>query len=289
MSNLASAPIILTGNQRSSTTFLATLLKKHPDGSFGTEDGVIRLAIIWFYYLKNNAQFIRYNRFNEFIQALKIRTKPHHKENAKIMRSLLRSMYEDGSLAKLIQKKDASLFIQTITYKFYKLKFGGKDMLFWGDKYPEYVMMLDQIHKIYPKTKYLFLIRHPLTNIEAISRKTEAAKNQLSRVIYNVEDCLIQYKEWHNEWNTFKSKIPIEQYMELKFEDLLQDPKNYLSSIESFLNISIQPLPYVQNMLKRLNPEKAQYNFDQSVFKEILDLVKKHDLNDILTRYNYSI
>jgi len=288
--NSADTPIILTGNQRSSTTFLATLLKRHPNGSFGTEDGVIRLALIWFYQLRENPEFLRYARFNEFIQTLRIRTKDHHKENSKIMKVLLLEMFSDGRLNKLVKSNDVQRFIRTICYSFYQKKFNSdRKLLFWGDKYPEYVMMLDEIHDVFPKAKYLFLIRHPLTNIEAIHRKTPAAIKQMGRIVSNLEECLFQYKNWHDKWQDFNAKLDSENYIELKFEDLIHNPSDYLRKIESYLKIDIMSKKYKDRMIDNLNPSKANYDFSIPIYQEILELIEKHDLKYLLDIYDYKL
>lgn len=281
------APIILTGNQRSSTTFLATMLKKHPNGSFGTEDGVIRMAILWFYQFKSCPELLRYGRFNEFIQLLRIRTKDHHLYNKRIMKELIREMYDDRSLENLITQQNVENFIRQICYRFYLKKAKTNTPKFWGDKYPEYVMQLDQIREIFPQAKYLYLIRHPYTNIEAIYRKTAAAQKQMGRLIHDLEDCVIQYKRWHQKWQKFK--LEDINYLELKFEDLIADPDSYIQSIESFLDIKLTGRKFVEQMKKNLDKSKSIYSFNTPIYQSIAQLVQEHSMDSFFSQYNYKL
>lgn len=74
MTAMDDAPLLLTGNQRSGTTFTARVIGAPPRAAVGNEDGLIRMAALWFPGMAGpDGAGLPYARFNEFLRALELR------------------------------------------------------------------------------------------------------------------------------------------------------------------------------------------------------------------------
>ena len=104
------------------------------------------------------------------------------------------------------------------------------------DKQLKYPFYIDEVLKISPKSKFLFLVRDPRDNVvTCINRKLGRHLNVAYQASY---------------WNNYFENVTLERlhqkdkFMLVKYEDIVHAPEKHLSQICTFLNIK-----YNENML----------------------------------------
>lgn len=100
----------------------------------------------------------------------------------------------------------------------------------WGDKTPIYASYINTIHRIFPDAKFIHIVRDPFDCAISLLEKYEkeefhidiyfAARNWLRRI---------------NDINVSSRSLPKDRYFELKYEDLVTHPEQYLHDICDFL------------------------------------------------------
>ena len=137
----------------------------------------------------------------------------------------------------------------------------SKNNVIFGDKTPSYIYHLPLLHKIFPKAKFLHIIRDPRD--QAVSAKTAWNKS-----IY------LSASNWYKSISLVKSYVKQNKinYIELKYEDLIVSPKVYLKKIFNFID-----LEFYDDMLKF---SKSVENIGQA---KGYKLIKKNNFNKFNT------
>ncbi len=248
----SAAPIVMTGCQRSGTTLLAKLLKAHPQGAFGIEDGVIRFALQWFGWARDNRHLLPYARFNEFCGLFKLR--PAATVSYARMEALLRTLQEDDAFLALTRAGETEQLIRTICWRYYHPD-GDPRPRFWGDKYPEYLFQLEAIEAVFPKARYIFIKRQPEATVEALVRKLPANRSErlVGKHIYTVDDCARQWAVWNGQWLAFRERIPQERRLEVCYEAFIEAPEAGLDRLGRFVNADLAAAPAVRHLLTSID------------------------------------
>lgn len=101
-----------------------------------------------------------------------------------------------------------------------------------GDKNPHYALFINRLMVVYPKAKFIYLIRDPRPNILSYQ---------------NVDFDLQSLPALAKRWNLYNKAVLkqaekfSEKFLCVKFEDLLQSPKEELQKICQFLGVSYHP------------------------------------------------
>ena len=100
------------------------------------------------------------------------------------------------------------------------------------DKTPRYYLIIDEIYKIYPDAKFIFLFRNP-TNIYSSILKTWC-NNKFSKLYGSHNDLTFGFNkisEAYKKYKDYKNTIAI------RYEDLVSAPNETLKIIQEFLEI----------------------------------------------------
>lgn len=278
------SPIIVLGNQRTSTTFLAHNFNQSSTISFGSEDGVIRLALIWFKTYLNHPELLRYSRISEFLDSLKLRKKDHHTRNFEILSKYFKRINESGELESLLNKKDCYNFIQNICCILYQKKKSSATL--WGDKYPEYLFQIEDILEVFPEAKFIMMTRHPYSNIEALSRKL--SPNGLGKIVRNLNDCVDQYNYWNSCWTNSSLFTNSEQALTIRYEDLMLDTWNTMTRINNFIKVDIFDNLRCEKFQKNIDKNKIYLNTTHKLYDQIEQMCKDNsNISKVCKAYNY--
>jgi len=124
-------------------------------------------------------------------------------------------------------KQTLSYIIREI-YKTYQVEKGEENRL-WGDKTPINTLFVDNVVKIFPKAKFIHIVREP----------KDVACSYVKAGLHG------KYEEAANFWKlavtkvlSFRENLPQNQFHQVAYEDLVRTPKEELSSLCDFLNIS---------------------------------------------------
>jgi hypothetical protein len=129
----------------------------------------------------------------------------------------------------------------------------------WGDQSPIHTFHLPYIQKIFPKAKFLHLLRDGRDVISSMVKRH--GDGYLSEAIY-------RWKTSISRTNAFRTRINSDQYLEVRYEGLVQHPEKSLSMVSAFLGIE-----YKSEMLdywkKPSTIENKYYDFHANLGKPV--------------------
>ncbi|MTI32264.1 sulfotransferase family protein [Xanthovirga aplysinae] len=152
-----------------------------------------------------------------------------------------------------------------IVYVFYG-KQQGKNHIKWGDKNNYYINYLPLINKIYPKAKFIHLIRdgRDVACSYLDLQKLETNSRYKPVLASNIEDIARDWKKNITQIERHFSLLAKEDYLEIRYEDLISKPEPTLKKVMAFLGVK-----YSSDLLTFY---RSQY-FDEPI--ETLDWKKK--------------
>lgn len=193
-------PIFIVGVGRSGTSLLQSMLNAHKDISFPPETHFIR------YYL------IKKNKFNN------VKDKLLEDENLKKLNIDLIELVNNSSTL-----RD---FYVSLLKKYINLK----DKRFVGDKDPKNVESLKVIKENFPNSTIIHIYRDP----RAVIASRIKAKWSMNRPFWQQ---LLAYKTQLTYGRDVGGRL-FENYLEIKYEDLLSHPERELSKITKKLGLN---------------------------------------------------
>ncbi len=212
------SPLFIVGLSRSGTKLLRDILNNHPK---------IQISTIETHFMASLLQ-INENQFNfKESYSVVVRSK-FYKTNKYFNRN-----NDYTNLKEIVDKSDDKLlaFLEYIL----KTAVGKKinETFIWGDKTPKNLRILDKLIERFPDGKVIHIVRDPRDRCMSVHNTW---KKSITRAAYlwNKEiqesDTIIQ--------EFFKSNERHQNYLEVKFEELLSDSEEVLSSVCDFLSIS---------------------------------------------------
>ena len=210
-------PFFILGSGRNGSTLLNRILNEHPDLFLPSEQYFLGPSIIRF-------GLLNYLSWNQLVDTLlsKITSEASHTWDIDL----------GDTKNQLIDLEDRDLqSIVDILYKTYSEQLGETKI--WGDTTPLNTFYTKQLFSVFPKARYLFLIRDGRDVAASYKKGGEAfdefqeVSESTSRWIHSIK-CL--------DWLSKKAEVQI-----IKYEDLVTEPDQLLESICDFLNIDQLP------------------------------------------------
>lgn len=224
-------PIFIIGAPRSGTTFLASLLEHTDYGAPFETQFIVK-------YYKN---LYRYGDITEF----------------KNFKNLLDAILHERSIMQFKPKVEPmDLFLElgnkfTYTDLVNKLCLSissNKGKKYWGDKTPSYILNLDIIDKIFPNSKYLYIVRDGRDVALSLLKKNWGPNNFYSCAQY---------------WNDCNSKISLTadlqargRLLQIRYEDLIDDMENHVRKIYHFLDVEFD-----ENVVSKMASQAKTGNY----------------------------
>lgn len=253
------APLLLTGNQRSGTSFTARLLGAHPRAAVGSEEGVIRTAAAWFPAMAGaGGAGLRYARFAEFARALEAREGERRSAARRRVEQILLGWQRDGSLEARTAHGDVAAFVRALCHAYHCADRDPAPAV-WGDKYPEFLFQAEALDALFPRARWIFVVRRPESNLEALARKLPARGGPLAgKAIFTLADALQQWLDWNGRWLQFRSGVPAERRLEIRYEDWIAEPRAVAARLSDFAGLDLLGEPACAHGLQRLDPARAE-------------------------------
>lgn len=232
--NFNAEPVFIIGNPRSGTTVFRMMLNANDDLFIPPECGFAA----WLY-----AKYADWNGGEEQLNAFLADLESARK---------FETWHVDiAELKAYINEKHPETYSEVVflVYDFYAVKRGIEYKL-WGDKNNFYLDYIDTIDKMYPKSKFLYIVRDgrdvacsyiELYNKNLSSKYAPKLPNQIDVIA----------KEWaDNNKKILDSfaKLGSDRVFSLRYEDLVIQPESILKNICDFLGLT-----YSSDMLEFYN------------------------------------
>lgn len=251
--------IFILGAPRSGTTFLASLLK---ETRYGTP---FETHFITKYYKK----LPKYGDISEKYQFKKL-ISDILSERAVMQWNL------SLDLDKFYKQLNPDLSFENIANQICLERNKQLNLNAWGDKTPHYIGDFDIIYKLFPKAKFIFIVRDGRDVSLSLFHKNWGPNNIYSSAMY--------WKKLHRHMNDIESLKEKGQLFSLRYEDLLDDPRETIPKIYEFLNENCKDktLDYLCSTVKAGNYYKWKNKLNKSQIK-VFDQVAANTLN----KFNY--
>jgi hypothetical protein len=212
-----SGPIFIVGIPRSGTKLLRDLLNRHSDVAIPVSES----HFIPYY-------FSRIGKFGDLSKASNFEAFYIDFSNTVFFQRLAQRRLS-------IPRDVCCGFVEKWTYPgiiegFYRAYAWQDGKSIWGDKTPAYLVHLPLLYSLFPEAKVIHIIRDPRDTCVSIHRIW--GKN-----IYRAA------QKWHDNIEICRKsaiKYMNKQYLEIKYEDLLQNPTDVLTNVCQILDIEFE-------------------------------------------------
>lgn len=203
-------PFFIVGCPRSGTTLLQMLLDAHPRIAVPPESHVFdHFADIFRYY----GNLERDGNLTLLVSDLL--------KDVRIRRWKLTAGVQDFCAG--LQEKTLRGVISRL-FELYAQKEGKSR---WGDKTPEHMLHLAGIREVFPEAKFIHLIRDGRDAAESLKRMFFGPST--------IDRIAALWKKYILLFESFKPSLPQNDYLEIYYEALVQEPEKILASLLEFL------------------------------------------------------
>ena len=214
---LSDQPIFIVGCERSGTTILRLMLNEHsrialpPQTKFSRKLYKRRLLFGNLVIKENRKKIIQWML--------------ERKNNTKLIDLKL----DDKVLEKIWNKCTTLGAIIASVFQQYSLE---RNKPRWGDKRPYYIRYITQLFRLYPDAQIIHVVRDGHDCLASLKKMPWWGKN----VIFSMLNWRHAIRIGSNTANVYKN-----QFMEIRYEDLIKEPESQLEQICEFLNESYEP------------------------------------------------
>lgn len=230
--DLSCQPFFILGSGRNGSTLLSMILNGHskifiPNEQFALHYAAIRFQLYNFLIWRDLVKLV----IGEFAD----------NNNNQAWNTNFSALY--GRLYDLPKKEQS---FQKIVDEIIKevAKQNGESFGIWGDKSPPTTDFLQYIYRVYPKSRYIFLIRDGRDVVSSYADGEYHLFGELS----NIEHAAIKWNKSIQQWNWLKRQVPSDQLLEIRYEELVRKPENVVKVILEFLG-----LPFENGLLEFKN------------------------------------
>lgn len=231
------APVIGLGCQRSGTSATGHILAAPRRSGFQMENGIMRMALMWFGNALEDGTALSAARFTEFLRACLVRGEAHGARLKPAAAEAIGAYTGDGRLQRWIDTDDGIGFVRELCFD---VLTRGEEVDYWGDKYPEHLFFTDQLRRVFPRATWVFVWREPASVIEALGRKLLPGGPQpVADWRFTLADCATQWVRWNRRWLDVRDQLPPERRVEVRFDDLVRDPPAQLARISETIGFDL--------------------------------------------------
>jgi len=234
-------PVLVLGHGRSGTTILQGLLRRYLRVGFGTESQFIPR-----YYYGISA----YGDLNDDANL------------RKLLADLVKERWFQRSQSLGFWTTADSLFekVRTRTFRgVLDAVFGElarqKGMNRWGDKTPEYVFHLPVLKSLFPDAKYVSIVRD--------GRDVALSVFELFWGPKNIASAALEWNHTVQLVKDFERTIPADQFLQIRYEDLLDTPVDVFGRLIEFLEIDDSEGEVLANIGRNIRSELKAGNYNK--------------------------
>jgi len=173
----------------------------------------------------------------------------------------------------------------------------NKKRVCWGWKDPRNTLTLPVWLSVFPRAKVLHVIRHGLDVAISLREREEKRRNHAKAVVTipstdppimedtSLEACFRLWEKYVNIGRSYKWVLD-DRYLELHFEDLLDNPKEHFKRIMHFGGYSDRDIvPILENCMPLVDSGRTK-RFKNPKYSEFYDMFCNHQL---LQELGYSL
>jgi hypothetical protein len=230
-------PIFIGASPRSGTTLLRTMLNTHPDIAIPRETRF--LPYVW----ENR------KRFGDLsVQA-------NRRRLAKVIfmaqwtRADRLDTPVDAAVDRLIAGPPTLGSLLGTCFEMYADAHGKKR---WGDKRPMYARYLDAIFAMFPDAQFINVVRDPRASVASM-RKLGWFDKQVAPGLDLWDRSLRAVEPW-------RSRLCPDQYVDVRYEDLVSRPEEALASVAEFLGIAADDVAVMLTYHENVDETAKKYH-----------------------------
>jgi hypothetical protein len=210
------SPIFVLGHSRSGTSLMCRLLLDHLGVNFGTESQFI---------VRYHQRLARYGDLRDE-RRLRVLLEDLSRE-----RFFARTRQNFGfvfDIDRAMQSIESPSYPSVLRAIFAQFA-DSQGKARWGDKTPEYCHHLPLIRSLFPDAQFVHVIRDGRAVARSLFDTGFGPKNAY--------EAALDWKRTIGEITRFRDTLAAGSYIELRYEDLLEDPLRMLTSVAGFLGI----------------------------------------------------
>jgi hypothetical protein len=213
-------PIFIVGAPRSGTTMLQYRLRNHPRISLPTGESHFIVSLY-----RNQEKYGDLSRLENIRQVLQAM----HVQNRSFLETDLHGLkFDIDSLTNELHAEGRHTMPAIISGLFEK-NARGEGKARWGDKTPYYVMHLPKLLEWFPDAQIVHLIRDGRdVALSLFGRKHDFH-------VYNTWFAAEYWESYVEKGHDLGRALPSDQYLELRYEDLLAQPEDTMRKLCGFL------------------------------------------------------
>lgn len=213
-------PIFIVGAPRSGTTMLQYRLRNHPRISFPTGESHFFIPLY-----RDQA------KYGDLSQLANIRTvlQAMYKQSRGFLETDLQGMKFDIDTLALELHADGRHSMPAIISGLFEKNAQGEGKVRWGDKTPYYVMHLPILLEWFPDAQIVHLVRDGRdVTLSLFGRQHDFS-------VYNAYFAAEYWESYVEKGRALGRQLQSSQYLELRYEDLLDQPDSTMKTLCDFL------------------------------------------------------
>ena len=214
------APIFIVGAPRSGTTLLQYMLRSHPDISLPTGESHFFIPL-----LRQESEYGDLRQINNIRRVLE---RMYHQSADFLDTDLHGVKFDIEPLSQLLHKQQYTSMAQLIAGLF-ELNAAGEKARRWGDKTPYYVLHMKMLLDKSPDAQFIHLIRDGRDCALSMFEREHDFR------VYNTFFAAKYWEIYVEIGQQTGREIGSANYHEIRYEDLLEDPKTVMASVCHFL------------------------------------------------------
>ena len=220
MSKLTS-PIFIVGAPRSGTTLLQYMLRSHPDISLPTGESHFFIPL-----LRGEKE---YGDLRELTNIRRVLERMYQQSADFLDTDLHGITFDIEQLSVQIHKQQPTSMAQLISVLF-TLNAIGDNARRWGDKTPYYVLHMKRLLEQFPGAQFIHLIRDGRDCALSMFQRKHDFRT------YNTFFAAKYWEIYVEIGQTTGREIGPDNYHEIRYEDLLENPQTIMKGVCAFLN-----------------------------------------------------
>jgi|GEM_PF-3262757 len=218
-------PLWIVGPQRSGSTIFARCIANHEDVCLTVHGKLLYYILHWCDHLNADPSHFRLDEMVHSLRRMPVEgVVSNHEEWVTLVDRVGRSIIYNESIDLVNRMK---MFWSSVYYEL------SPSATVYGDKYNEYVLYLNAIESLFPDSRYIFVHRDPVDTCKSMLRSFSDRPWSPN----TMATALVKWSRWVQAWINFRAKIPQERYLEVRFEEMIENPIGVFSQATQFLQI----------------------------------------------------